>query len=108
MRTAYVYQKDLYAGTLIERGGIYLFQYDQKYLQNPNAIPVSLTLPLQAKPYQSERLFSFFLGLLPEGYLLGLSHQILGSHATDRFSLLLAVGHDLMGSVSVEKEPLSL
>ena len=48
----------------------YRFSYYTKYLSLPDAQPVSLPLPLANKPYESESLFPFFLGLLPEGWLL--------------------------------------
>ncbi|MFD2584958.1 HipA N-terminal domain-containing protein [Pedobacter vanadiisoli] len=35
-----------------------------------SARPISLSLPLSPYPYQSKILFSFFDGLIPEGYPL--------------------------------------
>ena len=69
-RTAYVYVRNNFAGILAETDEGYSFQYDNDYLQSENASAVSLTLPLQSEPYTSKTLFSFFDGLIPEGWLL--------------------------------------
>ena len=45
-RTAYVYVRNMFAGTLEETDEGYTFRYDSDYLQNQNASAVSLTLPL--------------------------------------------------------------
>lgn len=68
-RTAYIYVRNTFAGVLKETDEGYSFKYDTDYLQNENASAVSLTLPLQSKTYTSKTLFSFFDGLIPEGWL---------------------------------------
>ena len=49
MRQAEIYRKDILAGTLTEEGGEYRFCYDEAYLSREDALPVSLTLPLQTE-----------------------------------------------------------
>ncbi len=49
MRQADIYRKEVLAGTLTEDGGEYRFCYDEAYLAQKDAQPVSLTLPLQEK-----------------------------------------------------------
>jgi serine/threonine-protein kinase HipA len=104
MQKAYVYQKGLFAGILLQTEEGYLFQYDETYLNRPDAIPVSLSLPLQARAYHSHSLFPFFEGLIPEGYLLEVALQTFKLQPYDHFSILLACGQDVVGSVSVLKE----
>jgi serine/threonine-protein kinase HipA len=70
MRTAYVYVRNIFAGTLCETDEGYSFSYDEKYMQTDGASVVSLTLPLTRQTYYSKTLFSFFDGLIPEGWLL--------------------------------------
>ena len=70
-RNAYVYVRNVFAGVLSETDSGYRFAYDEDYLRSENASPVSLTLPLRDEPYDSGTLFSFFDGLIPEGWLLG-------------------------------------
>lgn len=43
MKTAAVYLKNSFAGTLVEDEDGFTFQYDYQYLKQPNAKPVSLT-----------------------------------------------------------------
>lgn len=44
-RTAYVYIRDTFAGTLKETEDGYTFTYDDSYINKEYATPVSLTLP---------------------------------------------------------------
>lgn len=70
-RTAYVYVRNEYAGFLQETDEGYLFSYDEEYLKHEKPSAVSLTMPLTSKKYESKTLFSFFDGLIPEEWLLG-------------------------------------
>ena len=70
MRQASIYRKGILAGMLTEDGGEYRFRYDSSYLKREDALPVSLTLPLQDEAFVSPVLFPFFDGLIPEGWLL--------------------------------------
>ena len=53
MRQAEIYRKDILAGILTEEGGEYRFYYDEAYLTREDALPVSLTLPLQKEVFVS-------------------------------------------------------
>ena len=70
-RQAHVYYRRRLAGTLTElpTGG-YRFVYDSTYLEQGPAI--ALTLPLKDEPFESQELFSFFAGLVPEGWDSGM------------------------------------
>lgn len=100
-RTAYVYVRDSFAGTLKETDFGYSFQYDSDYLKNPESPVVSLTLPKRTDTYESRTLFSFFDGLIPEGWLLNIVVQNWKIDINDRFSLLLAACKDTIGNVSI-------
>lgn len=102
MQKAKVYMKNEWAGTLIEDENGYHFQYEQSYLNNSNAEAVSLTLPLTDKPYQSNILFPFFDGLIPEGWLLDIAQNNWKLNPRDRMSILLKTCHDCIGAVSIE------
>ena len=52
-RTAYVYVRETFAGTLKETDYGYSFQYDKKYLENQGSTAVSLTLPKKEEEYTS-------------------------------------------------------
>jgi serine/threonine-protein kinase HipA len=101
MRRAEIYHKDIFAGVLTETESGYEFRYNKAYLDNKDSEPVSLTLPLSEKPYQSKILFPFFDGLIPEGWLLDVALRNTDISSLDRMSLLLLCCKDCIGAVSV-------
>lgn len=101
MRSAKVFFKDAFAGTLRETESGYEFAYDETYLRADTAEPVSLTLPLRDEPYTQRTLFSFFDGLIPEGWLLDFATQTWKLDPRDRMGLLLACCKDCIGAVSI-------
>ena len=103
-RTAYVYIRNVFAGLLCETDEGYSFSYDEQYLSRKDASPVSLTLPLSEKTYTSKTLFSFFDGLIPEGWLLGVVSRNWKIDVKDRFGLLLVACKDGIGNVSIREE----
>jgi len=101
MKTAKIFYKSYLAGVLSETESGYEFCYDKEYLDTKGAEPVSLTLPLSAKPYHSMVLFPFFDGLIPEGWLLDVALRNTDISSLDRMSLLLLCCKDCIGAVSV-------
>lgn len=101
MRQAEIYRKEVLAGILTEDGGEYRFCYDEAYLTREDALPVSLTLPLQTEAFVSPVLFPFFDGLIPEGWLLDVALRNTDISILDRMSLLLLCCKECIGSVSV-------
>ena len=103
-RTAYVYVRNDFAGTLSETDEGYTFAYNSDYLNSEDASAVSLTLPLSDEPYSSKTLFSFFDGLIPEGWLLDVITRNWKMDRKDRFGLLLVSCRDAIGNVSIRGE----
>ena len=103
-RTAFVYVRNIFAGTLAETDFGYSFSYDKDYLKSDNAAAVSLTLPLSDEPYISRTLFPFFDGLIPEGWLLNVVSRNWKIDTKDRFGLLLVACKDAIGNVSITEE----
>lgn len=101
MKTADVFLKKSLVGTLVENEEGFIFQYDNQYLKQKDAKPVSLTLPLTEKPYHSNVLFPFFDGLIPEGWLLDIAERSWKINQRDRMSLLMACCKDCIGAVSI-------
>jgi len=99
MRKALVYQHGVPAGYLKETAEGYEFQYLSDY----NGPPISLTMPLTDKAYIFDKFPPFFDGLLPEGYQLESLIRRLKIDRNDSFAQLMAVGGDLVGSVTVEE-----
>ena len=101
MRTAEVYLQNRLAGMLEERDNRYLFSYSPDYLGCDDAAAVSLSLPLQSEPFEDKRLFPFFDGLIPEGWLLDIAETTWKLNPRDRMGLLLACCRDCIGAVSI-------
>ena len=89
------------AGYLWETESGFRFTYDKEYV--PQGKPISISLPLRKEPYESAELFSFFRGLLPEGWYLNIVSATAKIDANDSFGLLLATTADTIGAVTVHK-----
>lgn len=101
-RKARVMFKDSLAGTIEETAQGYRFTYDADYLsQNP---PIAFTFPLQEEPFESEKLFPFFKGLLPEGWYREIVCQTLKIDPADEFGLLIRGCRDCIGAVWIEAD----
>ncbi len=101
MRKAEIRYHDRIAGWLTQDEEGYHFVYDIHYLNSEDPIPVSLTLPLQIDEYHHRSLFSFFDGLIPEGWLLDIAEKNWKLDGRDRMGLLMACCKDCIGAVSV-------
>ncbi len=58
-------------------------------------------MPVSDKVYQDNRLFPFFEGLIPEGWLLEIASKSWKINQNDRMGLLLACCRNCIGAVSV-------
>ena len=94
-----VYYQDTLAGVVEQTDFGYRFTYDSTYLENGQLI--SLTLPLQQEPFDSEIMIPFFDGLIPEGWLLEVAQEYWKIKPSDRMRLLLTVCEDCIGAVCV-------
>lgn len=101
MRSALVYYNDRKAGRIFQDEDGYHFHYFPEYLSNKNSEPVSHTLQLQEEIFHSDRLFPFFDGLIPEGWLLEIAEKNWKLNPRDRMGLLLACCGDCIGAVSI-------
>ncbi len=99
LRKARVNYQGRLAGYLSETAGGYQFLYDAEYLRTGQ--PISVSLPLRSAPYEAVELFSFFRGLLPEGWYLSIVSATAKIDAQDAFGILLATTSDTIGAVTV-------
>ncbi|MFB0946283.1 MAG: serine/threonine-protein kinase HipA [Spirosomataceae bacterium] len=102
MRKAEIFLHNEMAGWLTQDENGYHFQYSPTYLQSKQLQPVSLTLPVREQAYTSSVLFSFFDGLIPEGWLLDIAEKNWKLNPRDRMGLLLACCKDCIGAVAVQ------
>jgi len=69
MKQAGIYVNDVFCGILTEDEEGFHFSYDEMYLDDKDAVPVSPTMPLTKEQYNKEMMFPVFDGLIPEGWL---------------------------------------
>ncbi len=82
--------------------GTLLFAYDGQWLTE-HGFEVSLSLPIERGEIWQEAT-GYFEGLLPEGAVRQRVARRFGISADDAFGLLLAVGGDCAGALSIEPE----
>jgi len=103
MKKAEVYMYDQLTGILMEDENGFHFKYDRSYLKADDAEPISLTLPLSDKEYESKVMFPFFDGLIPEGWLLDIAQKNWKLNPRDRMEILLKTCNDCIGAVSIKE-----
>jgi serine/threonine-protein kinase HipA len=103
MRQAKVFYQDILAGILTETNdGDYVFQYQDSYvLKHPDNF-ITFSMPVSSFPFREKRLFPFFEGLIPEGWLLDIASKNWKLNRNDRMGLLLACCRNCIGAVSIE------
>lgn len=103
MRSAAIYYKEEVAGILIETDdGEYTFQYKEEYQAKFPKQFLTFTMPVTNEIYRDKRLFPFFEGLIPEGWLLDIASKNWKINQNDRMGLLLACCSNCIGAVSVQ------
>ena len=102
MRRAEIHFNNTIAGILTETDdGEYIFKYGDDYIVNHPDQFITFTMPVTDKPYKDNRLFPFFEGLIPEGWLLDIASKNWKINPNDRMGLLLACCKECIGAVSV-------
>lgn len=102
MKRAHIYQQGQLAGVLEALGdGSYRFTYEPGF----RGEPVSLTMPTNQTVWEFPHFPAPFEGLLPEGGQLEALLRIRKLDRQDLFGQLLAVGHDVVGSLRIEAAP---
>ena len=80
------------------------FSYDRNYLTGPVAVPLSVALPLQEKPFSEARTHYFFDGLLPEGFTRRSVAWWARASEEDYLSILAALGRECIGAIQILPE----
>lgn len=102
MRQANVLYKEIHAGVLTETDeGEYWFEYDKGYITQYPKQFISFSFPVQETIYKEKRLFPFFEGLIPEGWLLEIATKNWKINPNDRMGLLLTCCSNCIGAVSI-------
>jgi serine/threonine-protein kinase HipA len=103
MRKAEIFYQEALAGVLIETNdGEYTFEYDANYITDYSNQFITFSMPVVKGKYKDNRLFPFFEGLIPEGWLLDIASKNWKINQNDRMGLLLACCQNCIGAVSVK------
>ncbi|WP_318664713.1 type II toxin-antitoxin system HipA family toxin [Treponema sp.] len=86
-----------------ENRGI-VFKYDDEYLSDASAKPVSLSLPLKSEEYNQKECLPFFSGLIPEEYTRKRVADYLHVSELSIMKLLEAIGQECAGYITIAGE----
>jgi len=98
-----VFLHDVYIGQLCSEEGRLTFSYDQDYLKQDNARPISSSMPLSPQIFTHSIVSPYFSGLLPDEGVRYRLAKYLQLSDKNIFSLLEAIGGECAGAVSVKK-----
>lgn len=102
MNKLFVYINGILSGELwLDDQNRFCFQYSKEWLEEHDSFHLSISLPLQEKPFLNDSCYSYFTNLLPEAKVLTALSRKLGIAEEDKFSLLRAIGGDCAGAVSL-------
>ena len=101
METLNVFLLGKLAGFLESDKSTLSFRYSEDYLQDPSAVPLSFTLPLQKDAFDDQTTSVFFDNLLPPDVVRKRLGKILHLSRHNIFGFLKAIGGDCAGAVSL-------
>ncbi len=85
--------------------GSYIFEYESGYFNDVTKPSISLSLQKSQQIHHSQKLFSFFFGLLSEGVNKDIQCRAFRIDENDYFTrLLLTAGDDTIGAITVKPE----
>lgn len=104
----YVHYGSLLVGEIeLNRAGRMRFDYSHSWLSQKSAFPVSISLPFDGA-FTEDASHSFFANLLPEGHVREQICKSLKISITNDFALLMAIGGDCAGALSITDSAESL
>lgn len=102
MKMLHVYLHEKLAGQLVQTPeGRIEFTYEENYLRNAGASPLSHSLPFQKDTFNERECVGFFGGLLPEEYNREVIARNLGITARNDFAMLRQIGGECAGAVTL-------
>jgi len=101
VRTLDVYLHNELVGHLIQDdGGQMVFDYNESWLQKPNATPLSQSLPLRKERFRRNECRGFFAGILPDESKREIIARNLGISARNDYAMLEQIGGECAGAVT--------
>jgi serine/threonine-protein kinase HipA len=96
-----VYLNNRSVGLLVQDDrGEMIYQYDTSWLADPEAIPLSQSLPLREEPFGRLECRGFFSGILPEGENREVIARNLGITAKNDVKMLEQIGGECAGAIT--------
>lgn len=77
------------------------FTYSDSYLSDPMCRPISISLPLEKKTFDTAATRIFFEGLLPEGFTRKCVAEWMHADEMDYLSILAGLGNECLGAVRI-------
>jgi serine/threonine-protein kinase HipA len=100
-RTLDVYlYRDLVGHLIQDDGGQMVFDYAASWLEKPDALPLSHSLPLRPDRFRQKECRGFFAGVLPEENKREIVARNLGISARNDYALLERIGGECAGAVT--------
>lgn len=103
MATLETWMNNERVGELVKQAnGAHIFRYDDAWMRNPRARPLSLSLPLQYGNITSDAVFNYFDNLLPDSPVI--RDRIVKRYqarSKQPFDLLAEIGRDSVGAVTL-------
>lgn len=88
-------------GQLVQdTNGQITFKYAEGYLEQPGAVSLSHSLPLQKQPFKYKQCHGFFAGILPDEGQRQIIARNLGISARNDFAMLEKIGGECAGAVT--------
>ena len=105
-RILHVWLQDTLVGELQQDdSGQLRFRYAEEWLAAPDAVPLSVSLPLRSEGFSQKLARPFFAGLLPEEANRTLIAKSFGISKNNDFALLDRIGGECAGAVSLMRAP---
>jgi len=103
---AVVMERAVIGALIMDRRGALTFRYGSRYISDPNATPLSVSLPLDTAPYRGATISNWLRNLLPDNQdVLDRWGRLFGVSANSPFRLLEHVGRDVAGGAQFVPVP---
>lgn len=106
MASLFIYMNGYEVGEYIQRrSGAQEFIYNNTWLEQRAAIPISLSLPLTEKIHKGDAVYNYFDNLLPDSMdIRNRIQSIFGAKTNNPFDLLSYIGRDCVGAIQLLSE----
>lgn len=80
------------------------FKYLHSYLESPDCVPISISLPLKQEEFSVYQTSTFFEGLLPEGFTRRSVASMMHVDENDYISILHGLGRECLGALNITED----